>query len=68
MRVVESEQPRTVRRMQRECVRQAVWSRLGRFNALDLKLEPISLLEMMDAPIEGQEKFEPMFVCCHIIT
>jgi hypothetical protein len=70
MRVVEPDQPGTVRRMQRERVRQAVWSLLGCLDALDLKLEPVALFEMMDAPIEREQELEPVFgfASDHIIS
>ena len=60
MGVVEPDQPLAVRRMQRERIRQAVRSLLGRRDALDLELEPVALLEMMDAAIEGQQKLDPV--------
>ena len=35
---------------------------LGRgFTLRDLKLEPVSLLEMMNTPVERQEKLESVF-------
>jgi hypothetical protein len=52
--VVEADQSRAIRRVKRERVRQAVRSLLGRLDALDLELDPVTLLEMMDAPIESQ--------------
>jgi hypothetical protein len=31
---------------------------LRRLHLLDLELDPIALFEMMNAPVEGQQKFE----------
>ena len=61
MGVVEADQSRAIRRVQRERVRQAVRSLLGRLDALDFKLDPVALFEMMDAPIESEQEFEPVF-------
>jgi len=58
MRVVEPDQPGTVRRMQRERIRQAVWSLLGNLDPLDLELEPVAFFKMMDAPIEREQELE----------
>jgi len=52
VRVVEADQSRPVRRMQRERIGQSVWPFLGRPDALDLELDPIALFEMMDASIK----------------
>ena len=60
MRIVEPDQPGTIRRMQRERIRQAVRSLLGCLDALDLELEPVALLEMMDEAIESQQELEPV--------
>jgi hypothetical protein len=37
-----------------------VGSRLGRGDSLDLEFEPISLLEVMDATVEGEQEFKSM--------
>jgi hypothetical protein len=70
MRVVEADQPGTVRRVQRERIRQAVWSLLGCLDALDLKLEPVAFFKMMDAPIEREQELEPVlgFTSLQIIS
>jgi len=42
-------------------VRQAVRTLFGRFDALDLALDPVALFEMMDASIESKQEFESVF-------
>jgi hypothetical protein len=70
MRVVEPDQPGTVRRMQRERVRPAVWPLLGCLDALDLELEPVAFFKMMDAPIEREQELEPVLglTSVHLIS
>jgi len=62
IRVIKTKQPQPVGIMQREGIAQSVRSLRCRLYPLDLKLEPIALLEVMDAPIEGHQKFEGMLV------
>jgi hypothetical protein len=54
MGVVETEQPHTIRCMQRERVRQPMWPLLGRLNAFNLELDPVAFFEVVDTSIEGQ--------------
>jgi hypothetical protein len=56
--------------MQRERVRQAVWSLLGCLDALDLELEPAAFFKVMDAPIEREQELEPVLglISVHIIS
>jgi hypothetical protein len=70
--VVEADQPRAVRRVQRERVGQAVRSLPGRLDALDLELDPVALFEVVDARVESQQKLEGVFrfptdidISCH---
>jgi len=58
VRVVEADQSRTVRRVQRERIGQPVWPFLGHLDALDLELDPTALFEMMDAPIKCQQELK----------
>ena len=41
-----------------------------RLNTLDLELDPVTLLEMMNAPVEGQQEFKLVFGCggLHIMS
>jgi hypothetical protein len=59
MGVIETEQSRAVRCMQRERIRQAVRALLGSLDALDFELDPVAFFEMMDAPIEGNRNSSP---------
>src|SRR5271166_5407521 len=57
--IVEADQPRAVRSVQRERVGQAVRALLGRLDALDFELDPVALFQMMNAsiftcPVNGQ--------------
>jgi hypothetical protein len=47
-----------------------VGPRLCRLYLLDLELEPVALLEMMDAPIEREQELEPILGlrAIHIIS
>jgi hypothetical protein len=58
MRIVKANQPRPVRFMQCERVSQAVRSLRRWRHVLYLELQPIALLKMMNAPIEGEQKFK----------
>jgi hypothetical protein len=60
MGVIEADQPRAIRSMQRERVRQSVRALLDVVGALDLELDPIAFFEMMDASIEGQQELKPI--------
>ena len=59
--IVEADQPRAVRSVQRERVGQAVRALLGRLDALDFELDPVALFQMMNASIESQKEFESLF-------
>jgi hypothetical protein len=54
--IVETDQPGALRIMQGEGVAQPVRSLRGRGRAPDLELEPVSALEMMNAPVERQQE------------
>ena len=45
-------------------------SLLGGLDTLDLELDPVTLFEMMDAPIESQQEFESVLGCLiiHIMS
>jgi len=60
MRIVETDQPPPVGRMQRKRVGQAMWSVRARGYPRNLELEPLSFLEMMNATVERQQKLEPV--------
>src|SRR5882672_3804144 len=70
MGIVKAHQPCAIRCVQRERVRQAVRSLLGRLDALNFEPDPVALFEMMDAPIESQQEFESVFGCsvAHIMS
>jgi hypothetical protein len=70
MGIVETDQSRAIRRVQRERVGQSVRSLLGRLDALDFELDPVALFEMVDATIESQQEFESVFGCSvvHIMS
>jgi hypothetical protein len=60
VRIVESDQARAVRRVEGERVGQAVRPFRGRLDEGDFELEPVALLEVMNAPIERQQELEAM--------
>ncbi len=62
MSVIEPQEPRSLWVVQRKSVAQAVGTFRGRLHPLDLELEPIALFEMVDAPVEAQQKFKRVFV------
>jgi hypothetical protein len=62
MRIVKSNQPRSVRLMQSERVVQSMRSLRRRRHALDFELQPIAPFKMMNAPVEGEQKFKRVFV------
>jgi hypothetical protein len=54
MGVVEADQPRAIRCVQRERVGQAVRPLTACFDTLDLELDPVAFFEVMNTPIEGK--------------
>ena len=58
VRIVESDESRAVWRVQRERVRQAVWSLAGRLDTSDLELDPVALFEMVNTSIESQQELK----------
>jgi hypothetical protein len=69
MSVVEPDETRSIRRVQRERIPQAVRPSWRRFNPADFEFEPIAVLEIVDTPVERQEEFQRMIrrVPIHII-
>src|SRR5450755_724027 len=65
--IVKADQARAIRCVQRERVGQAVRSLLGCLDALDFKLYPIALFEMVNAPIEREQEFESV-LAVHIMS
>jgi hypothetical protein len=60
MCIVEADQPRSIRRVKCKRIGQAVWPALGRLYSFDLEPDPVTFLEMMNAPIERQQELERM--------
>jgi len=58
MRVVETDEPSTSWRVQRERVRQAMRSFIRCRHAYDVELEPVALLQVMNAPVERQQELK----------
>jgi len=58
VRVIESDQPGAVRRVQRERVTEAMRPLRRRLHALDFEFEPVSPFQMMNAPVERQQELE----------
>jgi len=61
VRIVETDQPPTIRSVQRERVRESVRSVPPCLDTPDLELDPVALFEMVDTPVEGQQKLKLMF-------
>ena len=70
MSVVEAYQPSARWLVQGEGIGQTVGPSLVRFDSLDPELEPISLFEVVNAPVKGEKKLELMFRTriFHILT
>lgn len=71
MCVVETKKPGSIRRMQCQGIIQAMWALAGFRNTLEFKLQPVSLLEMMGAPVVAQKILQHVILCCttnHILT
>ena len=67
MRIVETNEPFTIRIMQRERVAQTVWPFRRGVGARNLEFQPVSLIEIVDAAIEREQKCEGMLILtCHI--
>ena len=63
MGIIEADQTGPVRRMQRERICQAMRP-LGRnVNAADLEFDPMALLKVMDAAIEGEQELQAVVRC-----
>ncbi len=58
VRVVESDEPSAVWRVQREGVGQAMWSFRRWRHTRDGELQPVTFLQMMNAPVERQQELE----------
>src|SRR5581483_9643740 len=57
MGVIETDQPRTIRRMERQRIGQSMRPSFTPRDLSDLESDPIALFEMMNAPVEGQQEF-----------
>jgi len=70
MCVVEAYQPSARWLVQGEGIGQTVGPSLVRFDSLDPELEPISLFEVVNAPVKGEKKLDLMFRTriFHILT
>jgi hypothetical protein len=60
--IVETDQPVAVRVMQRKAVPQTMRTFRRYFRAPDLEFQPISLVEQVDAAIEGKQEFKRVLV------
>jgi hypothetical protein len=60
VRVVEPDEPRAVRCVQREGIGQAVWPLRRCRDAPDFKLEPVALFKMMNTAVECEQKLESL--------
>src|SRR5436309_2394449 len=58
MSVIEANEPRAIRCMQCEGIGEAMRPRSRRLDALDLELDPVALFELVDTPIESQQKLK----------
>jgi hypothetical protein len=70
MSVIEADEPLAVWCMQCECIGEAMWPLLCRLDASDLEFDPVAIFEMMDTPVEGQQKLKTIvgFSIDHFIS
>ncbi len=62
MRVVEPNEPCTIRRVKGDGIIQTVWPLVALFGTFEYKIEPVSTIERMDATVVAQQVLQPVIV------
>jgi hypothetical protein len=69
MSIVETNKAFATGSMQRKRIRHAIWPTLRRLDAFNLEFDPVTLFEIMDSPVKGEQKLKGMIEAArHIIS